>query len=91
MAYRTITPATGTSVREIVTITNDELDTVVGHTHEVFRMDWRQCPVPDIIFATPIAEYAPTRLASGRVILVRSRPPDGFRDRSWSAHRSGRR
>ncbi len=47
MAYQTINPATGTLVREFATITDDELDTVVSHAHEAFRMDWRQRPVPD--------------------------------------------
>ena len=46
MAYQTINPATGTLVRGLVTITDDELDTVVGQALEAFMMDWRQRPVP---------------------------------------------
>ena len=47
MAYQTINPATGTLVRDFATITDDELDTVINHAHEAFRMDWRQRLVSD--------------------------------------------
>ena len=75
MAYQTINPATGTLVREFATITDDELDTVVSHAHETFRMDWQQRPVPDR--ASIVAGAVRKLRASGKECAAMASPPSG--------------